>query len=185
MSEEQNNWKKISTEVPYENAWIEVQHHQVLNPSGKPGIYGQVNFKNIAIGIVALDEELNTWLVGQYRFPLDEYSWEIPEGGCPLNEEPLDAAKRELMEETGITAQKWTYVSKIHTSNSVCNEVGYVFLAENLSFGSAMPEETEKLKVIKTPLKQAYQWVIEDKITDSISIAAILKVAIQKGIVKN
>jgi ADP-ribose pyrophosphatase len=170
-----NNWKKLSTETVYENPWIEVQHHEVLNPSGGPGIYGQVNFKNRAIGIVPLDEENNTYLVGQHRFPIDEYTWEIPEGGCPMDEEILDCAKRELLEETGLTAQKWTLISKIHTSNSVCNEVGFIFLAENLTLGQAAPEETEDLVIKKIPLSEAYQLVMENKITDSLSIAGILK----------
>jgi ADP-ribose pyrophosphatase len=120
--------------------------------------------------------------VGQYRFPLQEYSWEIPEGGCPFLEEPLEAGKRELLEETGIVASKWTMISKIHTSNSVCNEVGYIFLAENLEFSDAEPEDTEDLQIIKVPLKEALRMVMENKITDSISIAGILKVAILKGL---
>jgi ADP-ribose pyrophosphatase len=182
MEKNGNNWQKISSEIKYENTWILVEHHEVLNPAGKPGIYGQVNFKNLAIGIVPLDADLNTWLVGQYRFPLEEYSWEIPEGGCPFDEDMLAAAKRELLEETGITANKWTYLSKIHTSNSVCNEVGHIFLAEELSFQEAEPEETEDLKVKKISLKKAFELVMENKITDSISIAGIMKAAILKGV---
>ena len=183
MEKNENNWQKISSEIKYENPWIAVEHHEVLNPAGKPGIYGQVNFKNIAIGIIPLDNDLNTWLVGQYRFPLEEYSWEIPEGGCPFDEDMLAAAKRELLEETGIVAEKWTHLLKIHTSNSVCNEVGHVFLAEDLNFKDAQPEETEVLHVKKVSLKAAYNLVMENKITDSISIAGILKAAILKGIV--
>jgi ADP-ribose pyrophosphatase len=183
MEKNGNNWQKISTEIKYENPWIQVEHHEVLNPAGNPGIYGQVNFKNLAIGIIPLDEHLNTWLVGQYRFPLEEYSWEIPEGGCPFDEDMLKAAKRELLEETGIIAQKWTYISKIHTSNSVCNEVGHIFMAEELTFQAAEPEETEDLQIKKVPLAQAYTWVMDNKITDSLSIAGILKATLIKGVV--
>lgn len=183
MIKEKNNWKKIKSKIAYENQWIEVQHHNVINPSGGEGIYGQVNFKNIAIGIVPIDENNNTWLVGQYRFPLEEYSWEIPEGGCPFSEEPLIAAKRELLEETGILAEKWTMISKIHTSNSVCNEVGFIFMAENLKFSKAEPEETEDLTLKQVTLNEALKMVMENKITDSISIAGILKAAILKQIV--
>jgi ADP-ribose pyrophosphatase len=178
-----SKWKRKSTENVYENPWITVEHHEVITPGGKDGIYGQVNFKNIAIGIVPLTAELDTYLVGQYRFPLDEYSWEIPEGGCPLDQDILDAAKRELKEETGLLANKWTYLSKIHTSNSVCNEVGHIFLAEELRQGKADPEDTEDLKIKKVSLKEAYTWVMENKITDSISVAGILKAALIKGIV--
>ncbi len=173
-----NNWKKLSTKIVYENPWIEVQHHEVLNPKGGQGIYGQVNFKNLAIGIVAVDAQNNTYLVGQYRFPTDEYSWEIPEGGCPHGEEPLDCAKRELKEETGLVAKKWTMISKIHTSNSVCNEVGYIFLAEELTMGEAEPEETEELALKKIPFEAAYQMVMQNEITDSLSVAGILKTKI-------
>lgn len=183
MIRKKNNWKKIESKIAYENPWIEVQHHNVINPSGGEGIYGQVNFKNMAIGIVPIDENNNTWLVGQYRFPLEEYSWEIPEGGCPFSEEPLIAGKRELLEETGILAEKWTMISKIHTSNSVCNEVGFIFMAENLKFSKAEPEETEDLQLIKVTLNEALKMVMENKITDSISIAGILKAAILKQIV--
>ena len=170
-----NKWKKIDSQTVYENPWIEVQHHEVINPSGGKGIYGQVNFKNLAIGIVPLDKEGNTYLVGQHRFPIDEYSWEIPEGGCPHDEDILDCAKRELLEETGLRAEKWTQISKIHTSNSVCNETGFIFLAEELTQGEAEPEETEDLVVRKVSLEEAFQMVMQAEITDSLSIAGILK----------
>ncbi|CAN1555023.1 MutT NTP pyrophosphohydrolases including oxidative damage repair enzymes [Spirosomataceae bacterium] len=182
METHKNTWKKLSTTITYSNPWIEVQHHEVLNPSGGEGIYGQVNFKNIAVGVVPVDAEGNTYLVGQFRFPLEEYSWEIPEGGCPIGEDVLAAAKRELLEETGLLAQNWTVISRIHTSNSVCNEVGFIFLAENLTQGEAEPEETEDLKIKKITLKAAVELVMNNQITDSISIAGLLKVARLKGV---
>jgi ADP-ribose pyrophosphatase len=181
MTNEKNNWKKLNTIVPYENSWIEVQHHEVINPSGGKGIYGQVNFKNIAVGVVPVDAQGFTYLVGQFRFPIEEYSWEIPEGGCLRGEDVWEAAKRELIEETGFLAEKWTLISKIHTSNSVCNEVGYIYMAENLTAGPSNPEETEDLQVKKVSLKEAIEMVMQDKITDSISVAGILKVARLKG----
>jgi len=182
METHKNTWKKLSTTITYSNPWIEVQHHEVLNPSGGEGIYGQVNFKNIAVGVVPVDVDGNTYLVGQFRFPLEEYSWEIPEGGCPIGEDVLEAAKRELLEETGLMAQNWTMISRIHTSNSVCNEVGFIFLAENLTQGDAEPEETEDLKIKKLTLKAAVELVMNNQITDSISIAGLLKVARLKGV---
>jgi ADP-ribose pyrophosphatase len=180
MSSNKKNWIKVKTEVAYENPWIKVEHHDVINPSGGEGIYGQVNFKNIATGIIPLDKDGFTWLIGQHRFPLDEYSWEIPEGGCPFTEDVLVAAKRELQEEAGILAKKWMMISKIHTSNSVCNEVGFIFLAEDLEFTEAKPEETEDLQVKKVHIKDAIKMVMENKITDSISVAGLLKVGVLK-----
>jgi ADP-ribose pyrophosphatase len=182
MNENINPWQILDSEVKYENNWIQVVHQNVLNPSGGKGIYGTVNFKNIAVGVVPVDKENNTWLVGQYRFPINEYSWEIPEGGCPIGEEILACAKRELKEETGLIAQKWTMVSKLHTSNSVCNEVAYIFLAEELTQSESQPEETEQLQVKKVSLKDALEMVLVDKITDSMSVAGILKVARLKQI---
>lgn len=182
MNEEINPWKILDSEVMYENNWIQVVHQNVLNPSGGKGIYGTVNFKNIAVGVVPIDKNGNTWLVGQYRFPLNEYSWEIPEGGCPDGEEVWETAKRELKEETGLIAQNWSLISKLHTSNSVCNEVAYIFLAEEITQSESQPEDTEQLQVKKVSLKEALDMVLADKITDSMSVAGILKVARLKGL---
>lgn len=174
---EANPWKTLKEEIIYENPWIRVENHQVLNPAGREGIYGKVHFKNRALAIVPIDENQNTWLVGQYRYTLKEYSWEIPMGGGKINQNPLDSAKRELKEETGISASKWTEIMKIHTSNSVTDEVGFIYLAEELSFGATEFDETEVLKIVKLPFQEALDWVMSGKITDSISVAGILKVA--------
>lgn len=173
-----NPWKTLSSRQVYDNKWICVEEHQVINPAGGPGIYGKVLFKNKAIGIVPLDEFGNTWLVGQYRYTINEYMWEIPEGGCPKDTPPLDSAKRELKEETGITASKWQQLMRFHTSNSVTDEEGFIFLAEGLSFGESELEETEAdLIVKKLPFKQVLEMVMNGEITDSMSVAGILKVA--------
>lgn len=172
---EKNPWKKLSTKRIYDNPWITVVEDQVLNPGGGKGIYGKVLFKNLAIGIVPIDENQNTWLVGQWRYSLEEYSWEIPMGGGPVGIDKLESAKRELKEETGLIARKWTEFVKMHTSNSVTNEVGYAFLAEELTQGETEFEETEDLKIWKLPFKEAYQMVLDGKITDSLSMVAILK----------
>lgn len=173
--EETNPWQTLSSEVIYNNNWIRLTEHQVLNPAGKPGIYGEVHFKNLAIGILALDEQHNTWLVGQYRYPLKAYSWEIPEGGGLLHENPLDNAKRELLEETGLQAKNWQEIQKMHLSNSVSNELSIIYIATGLTQGVATPEETEALMVKKVSFNEAYQMVMNGEITDSISVAAILK----------
>lgn len=185
MSQEEvkNPWITLSGEVKYDNPWITVTEYQVINPSGGRGIYGKVHFKNKAIGIVPLDDELNTWLVGQYRYTLNAWHWEIPEGGGRMDQPPLDSAKRELREETGLSARKWTEIVHLHTSNSVTDEEGFIFLAEELEEGVSALEDTEAdLRVWKLPLREALDMVLEGKITDSMSVMGILKVARMKGI---
>ena len=167
-------WQTVTTREVYDNAWINVTEAQVINPSGTLGIYGKVHFKNRAIGIVPIDEAGNTWLVGQYRYTLDEYSWEIPEGGGPAGEDILESAKRELKEETGLTADSWTLLMKLHTTNSVSDEEGYVFMAEGLTEGETCFEETEDIEIMKLPLSSAIQMVFDGKITDAISVSALL-----------
>lgn len=179
--ETENPWQITSSQEIYNNPWINLTEHQVINPGGGKGIYGQVHFKNLAIGVIVLDEQDNTWLVGQYRFPLNQYSWEIPAGGCPLNSDPLETAKRELQEETGMAAACWLEIQQMHLSNSVSDELAILYLARNLSFGTAEPEETEQLQVRKMPFEEAFQMVLNGKITDSLSVAAILKLKVMKG----
>jgi len=170
-----NPWKILKSNEIYDNNWIKVTEHQVINPTGGNGIYGEVHFKNLAIGIVVLDDNYDTWLVGQYRFPLKAYSWEIPEGGGPLNVDPLISAKRELQEETGIQASTFTEIQRMHLSNSVSDELAIIYIAQNLQLGKSSPEETEELVVRKLTFEEAYQMVIHGEITDSMSVAGILK----------
>ncbi|MEM9991978.1 MAG: NUDIX hydrolase [Bacteroidota bacterium] len=171
-----NPWITHEIKEIYDNPWIKVTHRNVTTPTGTAGIYGQVHFKNLAVGIIPLDEHYNTWLVGQYRYTLEAYSWEIPEGGCLLKQETaLGAAQRELQEETGLAAQKWTHLLDIHTSNSVSDEAGVVYIAQELAMGTAMPEDTELLEVRKLPLAEAFNMVLANKITDSLSVAGLLK----------
>jgi 8-oxo-dGTP pyrophosphatase MutT (NUDIX family) len=171
-----NPWKTLNKKLIYSNPWIRLEEHAVITPSGTNGIYGKVLFQNKAIGIIPIDEYLNTWLIGQFRYTLNEYSWEIPMGGGPLGENPLQSAIRELKEETGLTAAKWTQIMHIHPSNSVSDEEGFVYLAEGLSPGETEFEETEVLEVLKLPLSEAIQKVMDGEITDAISMAGLLKV---------
>ena len=175
IEQEENPWKTISGKIVYDNPWINLTEYQVITPAGTPGIYGKVHFKNIAIGILVIDEAGDTYLVGQYRYPLNEYSWEIPEGGCPLGTDYLASAKRELKEETGFEAKQWTEILRMHVSNSISNEYAVVYVAKDLIAGEAAPEDTEKLSIKKMPFSTALQWVLDGKITDSISVATILK----------
>ena len=172
---EENPWKTLSPKEIYDNPWITVKHNDVINPNGGKGIYGIVSFKNLAIGIIPLDENLNTWLVGQYRYALNEYSWEIPMGGGKIGVSPLLSAQRELKEETGIIAKEWSLISRIHTSNSVTDEEGFTYIAMDLSYEEPEFEETETLEIRKLPLGDAYEMVMKNEITDSLSQAGILK----------
>jgi len=172
----ENPWKITSEKVIYDNPWINLTEYEVINPSGNPGIYGKVHYKNIAIGILPLDDELNTYLVGQFRFALGQYSWEMPEGGGFLDTDPLESAKRELLEETGLKAQNWTEIQRLHLSNSVSDELSIIYLARSLQQFEAEPEDTEQLIVHKLPFEQVYQMVCNGKITDAMTVAAVLKV---------
>ena len=175
FDETHNPWRVLASAVKYQNPWISVREDRVLNPSGGTGIYGVVTMKNKAIGIVPVDAEGNTWLVGQYRYPLNEYSLEIPMGGGPVELDVLESAQRELREETGLLAARWTRIARLHTSNSVTDEEGFVFLAEDLTPGETEPEETEALRLWKLPLAEAVQMALDDRITDGISVAGLLK----------
>jgi ADP-ribose pyrophosphatase len=183
MTKKENPWKTLSSREVYSNKWISVEEHAVINPSGGNGIYGKVHFKNKAIGVIPIDEHGDTWLVGQYRYALNDYSWEIPEGGGPIELSPLESAKRELKEETGLTATQWQLIMRFHTSNSVTDEEGFVFLAEGLTIGQNQLEETEAdLVVKKLPFREVLQMVMKGDITDSMSVAGILKVARLKAL---
>ncbi|MDR6561879.1 MULTISPECIES: NUDIX hydrolase [unclassified Arcicella] len=177
-----NPWKTISSREVYDNPWVNIRHEEVIKPNGEAGIYGVAHFKTRAAAILPLDEENNTWLVGQYRYTLNEYTWEIPMGGGSFEVDILESARRELKEETGIEAEKWTELGKLHTSNSVTDEVGFMFLAEGLTYGEAEPDDTEILVLKKVSLVEAIRMVMDSEITDSLSIATILKVARLKGI---
>jgi len=171
-------WQTISSREVYDNPWIRVNDCRVINPAGGEGVYGTVHFKHRAIGIIPVDEAGNTWLVGQHRYPLDAWSWEIPEGGGPPGEDPLATAHRELREETGLSAGKLTEIMRLHLSNSVSDEEALIFLAEDLSEGSRAPEETERLEVRKLPLRDAMRMVMDGAITDAMSVAGLLKLAV-------
>ena len=180
MNNEKNPWTILSTESVYDNPWIAVEEHQVLNPKGGAGIYGVVKFKNLAVGVVPY-EAGKIWMVGQYRFPHEAYSWEIPEGGGPLNDTALNSAKRELKEETGLEAKNYTTLLEMDLSNSVSDEKGIVYLATGLTRGEAEPEDTEELSLRVITLEEAYEEVEQGKIRDSLTVAAIYKLMLMKA----
>lgn len=173
--EQKNPWTIIDQTVVYDNNWISLIHHNVLNPAGGKGIYGKVHFKNKAIAVVPIDEDGNTYLVGQYRFTINEYSWELPEGGAPWAEDSLEAAKRELLEETGLKAAIWRRLGDAHLSNSVSDEYAEYYLATNLSQHEAEPEDTEQIAVKKLPLREAFAMANDGRIKDAFSLLTLQK----------
>ncbi len=169
-------WQQLDQTITYENPWIRVTHENVLTPAGTSGIYGVVHFKSRAVGVVPLDTDNSVWLVKQFRYPLNQYSIEIPEGGSPFDEALLVTAQRELQEETGLRAQRWEHLLDLHTSNSVTDEFGAIFLARDLTQGEMQLEASEDIEVLRVPLAEAIEWVFGGKITDSLTIIGLLAV---------
>jgi|GEM_PF-18466 len=169
-----NPWTLLSQREVYDNAWIRLVEHQVLNPAGNPGIYGVVHYKNLAIGVIPV-QGMDTWLVGQYRFPFNAYSWEIVAGGGSRDESPEDSARRELLEETGLVASRLVLLQEMQLSNSVGDEVGLIYLATGLTQQTASPTEEERLEVERLPLREAIERVYRGELTDSLTVAGLLK----------
>lgn len=170
------SWRQLDQQTVYDNPWIRVTHENVLTPAGTQGIYGVVHFKSRAVGVVPLDERGNVWLVKQFRYPLNQYSIEIPEGGSPPEEDMLLTAQRELQEETGLMAAEWRHLLDLHTSNSVTDESGAIFLARGLTRGEMALEATEDIEVLCVPLEEAINWIFAGKITDSLTVMGLLAV---------
>lgn len=173
--ERENPWKIRQTELKYDNPWIRVVEHQVTNPSGNPGIYGVVHFKNRAVAVIPVDDEGYTWLVGQFRFPTGTYEWEVPEGGAPEGEDPLECARRELREETGLVAERFQPILDMQLSNSTTDEWSTTYLATGLSQGPAAPEDTEKLTIRRVKLEEAIRMAVHNEIRDGLSVASLLQ----------
>jgi 8-oxo-dGTP pyrophosphatase MutT (NUDIX family) len=179
QDETRNPWQTVSSEEVYDNPWIHVREDRVIRPDGEPGIYGVVHYKNIAVGVLPIEED-HIYLVGQYRYPLQSYSWEIPEGGCPEGEEPLLAARRELKEETGLEARRWRRLGEAYLSNSVADEYAVWFLATGLVPGDSIPEGAERLNVRRVPLREALTMALDGEITDALSLLAIMSYALER-----
>lgn len=173
-------WTRHSRRVAYENPWLTLWHDDVLRPDGHPGIYGVVHFANVAAGVVVIDAEDRVALVGQHRYTLDEYAWEIPEGGVPAGEDPLAGAQRELREETGVEATEWHELARVHLSNSVSDEMAVLYLATGLQHGPAAPEGTEELEIRWLPFDEVLAMTLDGRITDAMSVLAMQRVALAR-----
>lgn len=169
-------WRRRSRRLVYENPWLSVLHDEVERPDGKPGIYGVIHFQNHAVAIVAIDAQDRVVLVGQWRYTIDAYSWELPEGGVPPDEAPLAGAQRELREETGLQAASWREVARVAVSNSVTDELGSIFLATHLEPGDPSPDGTEQLRVLWVGFGEALAMIDDGRISDLLTIAALERV---------
>jgi 8-oxo-dGTP pyrophosphatase MutT (NUDIX family) len=176
-----NPWTTLSRRPIYENPWIALREDQVIRPDGQPGIYGVVHFKNVAVGVLPVDEQGRVWLVGQYRYTLDLYSWEIPEGAGAPGETPAETAHRELREETGLSAGRLELLSRAHLSNSVSDEIAYLFRATDLKAGQSQPEGTERLVVRRVEWAEAWSMYERGEITDAMSVIALLHEAVRRA----
>jgi len=173
-------WRRRARRVEYANPWITVWHDEVDRPDGSPGIYGVVHVANVAVGVIVLDGDDRVVLVGQHRYTLDGYSWEIPEGGVPLGESAVAGARRELREETGVEADDWRELFRFHLSNSISDEVGVVFSARAVSQGEAQPEPAEELAIRWLPFGDVLAMTRDGRITDAITIMAVQRVALDR-----
>lgn len=168
-----NPWRTLVSSVRYGNKWFSVREDEVIRPDGHRGTYSVVMAERVATGIVPLWPDDSVTLVGQFRYPVNEYSWEIPEGGGAFGVDPIEIAKQELREETGIRAGTWKPLGRVHTSNCFVDEVCHIYLATDLEPGVAEPDPDEILQTQRVPFDQAMMMAQDGSITDAISIAGL------------
>lgn len=172
-----NPFRKIDSRQLYDNPWITVIEDRIIKPNGSEGIYGKVLFKQLAIAVIPYADNGDIGLVGQHRYTLDTYSWEIPSGGSSFSDTPEEGAQRELREETGLLAEHWEELARIHLSNSISDELGIVFLAQSLTERKTDFDDTEVLEIRRLPFTDALEMVRKQEITDSLSVVGILALA--------
>ena len=172
-----NPWKTLSSRIAYENAWVRLREDTVVRPDGGAGIYGVVEMRP-SVAVVALNADRQIVLVGQWRYPLGRYSWEIPRGGSMPGESDLEAvARRELREETGVEAECWQRLGAVDLNNGVTTDVEHLFLATGLRNGDSHPDPEEELAVTWVAFERAVQMIFDGEITEVCSVAALFMAA--------
>ncbi len=183
MSTPSNPWKTLGSRIAYENAWIRIREDRVIRPYGHEGIYGVVEMRP-SVGVIAVNEAREVVLVGQWRYPLGRYSWEIPRGGSGPGELDLEAvARRELQEEAGVQAHRWQPLGAVDLNNGVTSDVEHLFLATDLKMCDRSLDPEEELEVRWVPFETAVQMALDGRITEVCSIAGIFMAA-QTGIAR-
>jgi 8-oxo-dGTP pyrophosphatase MutT (NUDIX family) len=175
MTPEGSPWAVLAERPVYDNPWLSLSEYDTVAPTGKPALYGLVRFKNLALAILPLHDDGTITMVGQHRFPIPGYSWELPEGGGPLGADPLEGARRELREEAGLQAAEWRKVLTYQLSNSVTDEVGHGFVALGLTPAPVEPDETEALQIARVPFREALELALAGHIQDMPTLAMLLR----------
>lgn len=177
LTEHGTPWKRGEPRVVYENPWICVTEQAAVAPTGKPAVYGVVGFKNFALAVLPIDHDGTVVLVGQHRFPFADYSWELPEGGGPKGEHPLEGAKRELAEEAGLAAADWQEILRVQLSNSVTDEIAIGYLATGLGAATETHhvDDTEDISMVRVPFRDALDAAIAGHIRDALTVAMLLR----------
>lgn len=170
-----NPWTVTGVTRPFENGWFGIDSNAVIHPGGEAGVYSVIRIRRLAVGVLPIDPDGQVHLVGQWRFPLGRYSWEMPEGGAEPGEAPLECARRELAEETGLSAGRLEPILEMDLSNSLTDEQAIIFLATELTPGEARPEPTEVLKRRRAPFREALARAADGRIRDSLTVAALLR----------
>ena len=175
---EGNPWTVLSQRVAYDNNWIQVIEHDVLNSAGNPGLYGVVHVKSLAVGVLPIDDDGAIYLVGQYRFPGGYFSWELPEGGGAMDVPAEISGARELREETGLTAACWHQFLRMDLSNAISDERAVGLIAWGLRQFAPEPEEDEKIMVRRVPFGKALAMALSGEIVDSFAQTMLFKAKI-------
>jgi 8-oxo-dGTP pyrophosphatase MutT (NUDIX family) len=174
--EDGNPWVVTAQKRGFENDWFVIDEHEAINPAGKPARYDVIRPRRLAVGVVPLEADGSVHLIGQWRFPLKRYSWEIPEGGAEFGEDAESGVRRELAEEAGVSAGRLVKILEMDLSNSLTDESCVLFLATDLSPAAGEPDDVEVLRRRTAPFGEVLARIQDGRIRDSLTVAAMLRV---------